>query len=78
VLWVFQRGDESLRLETRFDNKSAQFILIVHKLNANPEIERFPDAEAFRERLVALETALEADHWKQGGPIFLHDGWKIG
>jgi hypothetical protein len=78
MVWFFERDSESLRLETRYDNDTAEFVLIMHQTNGGPQIERFRDAATFRERLEVLETQLEADHWTQHGPVLLHDGWKIG
>ena len=75
---MFERGPDSVRLETRYDNDTAEFVLIMHRPNGGPQIERFKNAVTFRERLEVLETQLEADHWTQHGPILLRDGWKVG
>jgi hypothetical protein len=76
MLWIFERDEESLRLETHYDNDAREFVLVMHRPNGQ-QIERFRDTVTFRERLEALETQLAADHWKQQGPLLLHDGWKI-
>lgn len=73
----FERDSESLRLETRYDNDTAEFVPIMHRPNGGPQIERFTDTVTFRERLEVLETQLAADHCTQHGPGFLHDGWKL-
>lgn len=75
MLWFFERNHESLRLETRDDNDTAEYVRIVHELNGDPQIERFKDAVTFRHRLESLERQLETEHWTQHGPILLHDGW---
>jgi len=78
MIWIFERLGEALQLETRVDNDTGEFVLIVHQSSAGPQVERYRDAEEFRLRLEALETQLEADRWTQRGPVLLHDGWKIG
>jgi hypothetical protein len=78
MIWIFEREpEETLRLETRYDNDTSEFVLIMHRPIGGPQIERFTDAVTFRERLEILETQLEADRWKPKGPVFLHDGWKM-
>ena len=77
MVWLFERDSESLRLETRYDNDAAEFLLIMHRPDG-PQIERFKDSVTFRRRLEVLERQLESDNWKQHGPTFLHDGWKVG
>jgi hypothetical protein len=78
MIWMFEREpDETLRLETRYDNDTAEFVRIMHQPSGVPQVERFKDTVTFRERLEVLETQLAADDWRQKGPVFLHDGWKI-
>ena len=77
MIWTFERGEESLRLVTRYDNDTKEFVLILHQPGGRLQVERFKDTVTFRERLEVIETQLEADRWVQKGPVFLHDGWKI-
>ena len=77
-IWIFDRGpEETLRLETRYDNDTAEFVLIIHGMSGGIQAERFKNGVSFQERLEILETQLEAAHWRQQGPVFLHDGWKL-
>jgi hypothetical protein len=76
MLWIFERGEESLRLETHYDSATGEFVLIMRGPNGQ-QISRFSDTVTFRERLEVLETQLAADRWTQQGPVLLHDGWKI-
>ena len=78
MVWLFERNSESLHLETRYDSDTAEFVLVMHRPNGGPQIERFKNVVTFRERLEVLETQLEADRWTQHGPTFLRDGWKVG
>ena len=77
MIWLFERDGESVRLETRYESDTAEFVLIVHTPKGGPQIQRFTDAVSFRERLEVLETQLVADRWQQQGPMPLHDGWKL-
>ncbi|MCM3880106.1 MAG: hypothetical protein ND807_08365 [Vicinamibacterales bacterium] len=76
MLWIFERDEESLRLETHYDSDTREFVLVMHRPSGQ-QIERFKDTVTFRERLEVLETQLAADRWTQQGPVLLHDGWKI-
>jgi len=76
MVWFFERNDEFLRVETRYDRDTAEFVLITHAPDGGEQTERFTDAVTFRLRLEALECQLEATHWTQHGPLFLHDGWR--
>lgn len=76
MLWFFDRDDQHLRLETRYDNDTSEFVLIVNWPDDREETERFTDREAYRPRLVALETRFETERWVRGGPpLILLDGW---
>ena len=79
MLWIYARGDQSLRLETRFDNETEEFVLIIDPEDGSQwQIERFKDPVLFRQRLVALENELESAKWQlDGPPMLLRDGWKI-
>jgi hypothetical protein len=77
MIWLFERGDEVLRLETRVDNGSGEYVLVSTWSDSAPRIERFQDYEAYHTRLLALEGQLAADHWTQvGSPTILSDGWR--
>ena len=34
MIWIFERGEESLRLETRYDNETTEYVLILHHPDA--------------------------------------------
>jgi hypothetical protein len=57
MLWFFERDHESLCLETRYENESAEFVAIVRWPNGREQIERFLDLEAFRLWLVAFDKS---------------------
>jgi hypothetical protein len=76
MLWFFSRDAESLRVETRYDNETSEYLLVLKRAEALPEIERFSDRAAFHQRLVQLENCLSRDSWVAGaGPVILPYGW---
>lgn len=79
MLWTYARGDESLCLETRFDKETRTYVLVVYRASRRrPLVERFEDADTFRQRLIDLEKQLNWEEWRSAGaPVLLRDGWKI-
>jgi len=78
MLWFFQRAEEQLRIETRFDNAAREFVILIRQQGRPETTERFPDTGSLRGRLAALEHSLNEDHWtQQGGPLMLPDGWPM-
>jgi hypothetical protein len=76
MMWFFERGTEKLELKTHYDNTTSEYVLeVVAPGESRPE-ERFPDAPAFRTRLVEIERELGHQQWRpNGSPIVLADGW---
>jgi hypothetical protein len=76
MLWFFDRNDQHLRLETRYDNDASEYVLILNWPDGREETERFSDQEEYRLRLVALEKRFEVERWiRHGPPMVLPDGW---
>ncbi len=76
MLWFYGRDNERLEVETRFDNETLEYVLIIRWPDQRSVTERFPDAGTFQTRLSALEQDFGADRWqKAGAPILLADGW---
>jgi hypothetical protein len=76
MIWIFERQQEVLRVETRFDIETAEFVLRLTAPSGAVQVERFRNVATFQQRLEVLEAELEAERWVQQGPVFLHDGWK--
>jgi hypothetical protein len=77
MIWLFERGQEALRLETRFDNDRGDFVLTIVWGDQRLEVHRFRSKEAFETQLRTLEAQLAAEQWTQiGPPAILPDGWK--
>jgi hypothetical protein len=76
MLWFYERDTIVLRLETRYDNTTAEYVALLHHPDGRQELQRFSKLEAFRQWLVALEQTLAADQWtRKGSPDILPDGW---
>jgi hypothetical protein len=76
MLWFFERDEQSIRLETRYDNDTSEYVLALIWPDGREQIERFTDSEQYRLRLVAVEGSLEGERWvRRGPPVVLPDGW---
>jgi hypothetical protein len=77
MVWFYKRSGEALRIETRFDSATNEYVLDVAWPGRPVVTERFGDTRAFEARVLALEQALEEEHWQQaGGPEILPHGWR--
>jgi len=77
MVWMYLRGSESLRVETRFDNETNEYVLIVYREDGTQQGTRFKDATLFKTRFETLEKHLDRDRWQTDGGRLLRDGWKI-
>ena len=76
MIWFFGRDDQSLRLDTRYDNDTSELVVMLHHPDRRAQTERFTNPEACRTWLLALEHNLELQHWtRHGSPVFLPYGW---
>ena len=76
MIWLYERDNESIRLETRYDNDTREYVVVVHYPDGRQLTERFPNPEACREWLLSLENNLDAEDWvRRGPPMILPDGW---
>jgi hypothetical protein len=76
MVWFWTRDDETLRVETRYDDGARLYVAHFCWPDGRQETERYQDVKAFRRRLEEVEAALEAAQWRQNGaPIMLPAGW---
>jgi hypothetical protein len=76
MLWFFERSDEVLELETRYDNETGEYVVEQRAPGGPVQMERYSDAESFRRRLEIIEQSLNGQSWLQkGAPAILADGW---
>lgn len=79
MIWIFERDHQAVRVETRFDKDTAEYIATIVWADGKTDVERFLDHDAFQSRLVDLERTLLSDHWKQvGGPTLIRKDWWEG
>jgi hypothetical protein len=76
MLWFYSRADQELEVTTRYDNRTAEYVLTVYSADGHHHEERFTAGSKFRKRLLELEGRLAADQWAiNGPPRMLPDGW---
>jgi hypothetical protein len=77
MVWFFERPGASLRIETRVDSLTGEYVLQVERPGQPTTIERFKDPQAFERRVLSIEQQLTAERWTQvGGPEILPHGWR--
>jgi hypothetical protein len=77
MLWFYTRNQQSLTLETRYDNATHEYVAVLTGLAGEPVTKRFTSSEAFQEWIVTLESELAAGKWTADGPPhILPDGWR--
>jgi len=77
MLWIYERNNQTLQVETRFDAANKEYVLIIRSREGTEQIERFPDAPSFQSRITSLERQLEAEHWETQSAVAMHDGWGL-
>lgn len=76
MIFFFERDDESLRLETQYDEKSGEYVVEINYADGQKRVERFKDMEAFRVWIETFDRELSFEHWvSRSGPIILPYGW---
>lgn len=77
MIWFYVRGDESLTVETRFDNPTSSFELVWHQPDGTRTVEQFSTEDPFRARIEEVQAALSAERWLRSGPPQIQsDGWR--
>lgn len=77
MVWFYKRSGGALRIETRFDSVTNEYVLDVAWPDRPPLTERFSNTAAFETRVLALERELADEHWEQvGSPEILPHGWR--
>ena len=76
MIWFWSRDSQEMRLETRYDNDTSEFVLIVHYPDGRQQMERFSGSTEYRTRLQVLEQQLEAERWTSSGrPLIVPEGF---
>jgi hypothetical protein len=76
MLWFFERDDASLKLETRYDNDTSEFVVIVRYPDGHEHCERFIDGDDCRLWLEAFQQNHAVRRWTaRNEPTILPYGW---
>jgi hypothetical protein len=76
MIWLFERGEHVVKLETRYDKKRKEYSLAITRPDAAPQIERYAIFAEFHARILALEQQLETNQWRQTGrPEVIPSDW---
>jgi hypothetical protein len=79
MIWLFERDNQAVRVETRFDKDTAEYVATIDWADGKTDTERFSDHAAFQLRIVELEHVLTSQRWKQvGGPTLIRGDWWSG
>jgi hypothetical protein len=76
MLWIFERANQTLQVETRIDNRRREYVLIVRS-HGTEQVDHFPDGVSFQMRVVALERQLEKEQWHTHSSVAMRDAWKL-
>lgn len=79
MVWFFTRGDDVIKVTTRFDKASSTYVIETQWPDLPRGIERFEDCGEFAARLMELENQLQVQAWSrlESGPQLLdHDEWR--
>ena len=77
MVWMYQRDQQSVTLETRFDADTTSYQLIWRYPDGTSQTEAFPDSASFMVRVQAVEQGLLGTGWALAGPpTVLADGWQ--
>jgi hypothetical protein len=76
MIWLFERGEQAIKLETRYDKKRKEYCVTITRPDAPPQIERYSIFSEFHTRILALEQQLETNQWRQTGrPTVIPSDW---
>ena len=68
MIWLFERGNDVVRLETKLDKESGEYTLAITWADGTTTNERYAGYGEFHARVLRLEEQLDAEHWSLTGP----------
>jgi len=78
MIYLFERENEAMRIETRYLRESQTFEIIWRRADGTSTNERFTGETSFRSRLDEIRSSLEVQHWHTAGvPQLQKDGWHL-
>ena len=76
MVWFYTREQQSLRVETHFDEDTQEYVAVLVGGSGVPDTKRFSTLDAFRVYLLTLQADLAAANWQPDGqPHVLPEGW---
>jgi hypothetical protein len=60
MIWFFERGTDSLQIETRYNNEASAFEIVWHHSDGSQTLESFADEVQFRKRSEARSFTAES------------------
>ena len=76
MIWLYERNGAIARLETSYDDDTAEYVLRFVDPILGASVERFSDGTMYTRRLVALEAELKTGEWHvTGTPQIVPDGF---
>lgn len=77
MIWFFHRAGAEMRVVTRFDQTSGEYVVEVEWPGRDKVLERYTDYDAFNQRVQRLHMELIESRWTQHGtPAIITDGWR--
>jgi hypothetical protein len=68
---------EDLRIETRYDNEMADYVIVTHRPDGRVHTERFSIESQFRSRVIEVQKYIDDEGWRStGSPVIMQDGWR--
>jgi hypothetical protein len=77
VVYIFERSDQVVKIETRYINEARSFQIVCRFPDGTTTQQTFTGEASFRSRLDETRAQLERDGWHTAGPALLADGWKL-
>jgi hypothetical protein len=77
VVYIFERSDQVVRIETRYINEARSFQIVCRFPDGTTTQQMFTGEASFRTRLAETRAQLERDGWQTAGPALLADGWNL-
>lgn len=68
MLWLYERDDEAMHVETRVDTQTGEYVGVLIWPDGRRETLRSADGPSFRTWLRRLEDDLQRGRWSLAGP----------
>jgi hypothetical protein len=76
MVWFFERDAKAAWIETRFDDSTGEYVVIVATVGGPSTVERYSDLSTFDGRIVALQAQFRDDQWRRvTGAGAVEAGW---